>query len=92
MTVTVSGDTIHLTGACLVEDAEPLLLALQADPSRGVDVGTATRLHLAVVQLLLAARPAITGVPGDPFLRDRLLPMLRHINMSETIRAGLDPV
>lgn len=77
MTVTVSGNAIHLVGACLVEDAEPLLLALQADPTRGVDVAAATRLHLAVVQLLLAARPAISGVPADAFLRDRLMPLLR---------------
>ncbi|MET0375370.1 MAG: hypothetical protein ABW128_14080 [Rhizorhabdus sp.] len=80
MSVTVMGDVIALVGACLVEDAEPLLVALQADPGRSVDVGEATRLHLAVVQLLLAARPPLTGVPADSVLRDRLLPLLREVN------------
>jgi len=92
MTVIVSGDTIHLAGACLVEDAEPLLVALQADPTRGVDMGAATRLHLAVVQLLLAVRPALSGVPADPFLRDRLLPLLRQTRIGDTIADGSDPI
>lgn len=80
MSVTVTGNVIALSGACLVEDAEPLLVALQADPRRSVDITGATRLHLAVVQLLLAARPTLTGVPDDPILRDRLLPMLLQVN------------
>jgi len=79
MSVIVTGDVIALVGACLVEDAEPLLVALQADPTRSVDVAEATRLHLAVVQLLLAARPTLTGVPADPVLRDLVLPLMRHV-------------
>jgi hypothetical protein len=92
MTVSVSGDSIRLIGACLVEDAEPLLLAFQADPARSVDIGAATRLHLAVVQLLVAMRPSVTGVPTDPFLRDRLLPLLREAGTSRTIADVPDPV
>jgi hypothetical protein len=77
MSVLVSGDTVHLTGVCFVEDAEPLLLALLANPHCSVDLSAATRLHMAVVQLLLAARPSVAGVPADAFLRDRLMPKLR---------------
>jgi len=77
MSVTVSGDIVHLTGACLVEDAEPLLLAFHANPACTVDVSGAVRLHMAVAQLLLAARPKVSGVPSDVFLRDHLFAKLR---------------
>lgn len=77
MTVRVVDGIIFLEGAPAVEDAEPLLLALQAAPDAVVDIAGASRLHMAIVQLLLATRPAIRGVPTDPFLRDRLLPLLQ---------------
>jgi hypothetical protein len=77
MSVRVDQDVIHLEGACAVGDAETLLAALLARPAAIIDVGAATRLHLAVVQLLLTARPRVRGVPADPFLRDHVLPRLR---------------
>ena len=78
MTVRVDEDIVHLEGACPVNDAEPLLAALQVIPAVIVDVSTVTRLHLAVVQLLMASRATIRGVPADPFLRDFVLPQLRR--------------
>jgi len=86
MSVRVEQNIIHLDGACAVGDAEPLLAALQDCARAVVDISAATRLHLAVVQLLLATRPAIRGVPSDPFLRDQILPLLRQVNPDDAIR------
>ncbi|MDF0489804.1 hypothetical protein PX554_16840 [Sphingomonas sp. H39-1-10] len=65
MSIRVEAGVIHLEGRCLVEDAEPLLLALQDDAGATVSLAGATRLHMAVVQVLLAARAPLTDVPAD---------------------------
>lgn len=85
MSVRPDQHIIHLEGACAVGDAESLLAALQAIPEAIVDLSAATRLHLAVVQLLLAARPAVRGVPADPFLRDHILPRLRQLTAQDAM-------
>lgn len=83
MTVRIDQDVIHLEGHCRVEEAEALLIALQEGPGRIVDVGQLARLHLALMQILLAWSPELRGVPVDPFLRDRLLPIMhRYASLS----------
>jgi hypothetical protein len=76
MTVRICDDVIYLEGRCLVEDAEPLLLALQDHVGMAVNLENAGRLHLAVVQILMAAKPPITGAPKDPIIGRLLLPAL----------------
>lgn len=77
MTVRVEPDGIHLVGRCSAEDADALLVALQEEPGRTVDLGATQRLHLAVAQVLLAARPQIRGVPTGDFLARYLLNLLQ---------------
>jgi hypothetical protein len=77
MTVQVVDDVVRLTGHCPVEEAETLLAAL-AEGARAIDLTDATRLHFALVQILAIARPAIAGLPNEPFLRDMLMPALRY--------------
>lgn len=76
MTVRVVGGVVHLEGNCRVEEAETLLLALQNTSAAVVEVSGLTRMHLALAQILIAQRPALRGVPSDPFLRGWLLPLL----------------
>ncbi len=76
MTVRLEGHAILLEGQCRVEDAEPLLGWLQADRSRIVDLTGAEHLHAAVLQVLMALRPAIRGEGKDPFIRDWITPSL----------------
>ncbi len=83
MTVRIADGIIHLAGHCAVEDAEPLLVALTEAPSRRIDLSEATRLHSAVVQVLLVARPAIGAPPADPFLRDLLMPALQAMEQGQ---------
>ena len=77
MSVRVENDTIRLEGACLVDDAEALLTAFQ-EGCRQVDLGSATRLHLAIVQLLIAFRPKVLVVPDNSFLKLHLLPLFEQ--------------
>ncbi|MBO9601235.1 MAG: hypothetical protein J7496_01870 [Novosphingobium sp.] len=90
MTVRVADGVIFLEGACPVEDAEPLLLALQDCAAAQVDVSGLERMHLAVAQLLLAAGPAIAGAPEPAFLRDLLLPAIAAFAREQTVSGRSD--
>lgn len=71
MTVKRDGDgVIVLAGECGAEDAETLLEHLQAQPAGPVDWSACTRLHAAVLQVLMAAAPTIRGACGDAFVRE----------------------
>jgi hypothetical protein len=68
--------TIILQDACAVEDAEPLLQMLQADPTPAIDWTTCSHLHTAVVQVILASGAARTGPCGDAWAQKWLVPEL----------------
>jgi len=77
MTVIRDADgTIRLDGDCGAEDAEALLRHLGADPGAAVDWRGCTRAHTAVVQVLMALRPAVLGPPADDFLQAHVAPLL----------------
>jgi len=76
MSVRVERGVIHLEGVCPVEDAEPLLMALQA-PGRTIDISAMTRAHMAVAQLLAAAHLNLGDSPSDEFVAKLLVPALR---------------
>jgi hypothetical protein len=59
---------IVLDGECAVEDAETLLQLLQTQPEGPVDWSGCTRLHTAVLQVLMAAAPPMRGECGDAFV------------------------
>jgi hypothetical protein len=77
MTVRVDGERLILSGSCSVEDAEPLLQALQVGGVREIDWSAAEKLHTAVIQLMLAAGVPVTGTPADPRLGRHLRPLFR---------------
>ncbi len=57
-----------LEGVVGVDDAEALAQWLQQQSAPAVHLGKCEHLHGAVLQVLLALRPAITAVPADPLL------------------------
>lgn len=61
--------TVVLEGSCQVEEAESLLQLLQAAAASQVDWTRCTYLHTAVLQVILAARPAVVGRCGDTWVR-----------------------
>ena len=88
MSVRLEGNVILLEGPCRVEDAEPLLGWLQADRGRIVDLTEAEHLHAAVLQTLMALRPALRGTAKDAFLRDWIASALMDQNRPETGQQG----
>ncbi|GAC1347356.1 MAG: hypothetical protein NVSMB18_32090 [Acetobacteraceae bacterium] len=76
MSVNLVGNAIVLSGPARVEDAEPLIALLLEVPGRAVDLTACGPLHAAVLQALLAFRPAVVGPAGDPFVRTWLVPLL----------------
>jgi hypothetical protein len=66
MPLDLSSDPIVLAGACSIEEAEPLLEALRADPARPVDLGGLEHAHTAILQVLMACAPRLVGRPADP--------------------------
>jgi hypothetical protein len=80
MSVRLDGNVILLEGVCRVEDAEPLLGWLQADRGRIVDLTGAEHLHAAVLQILMALRPAWKGAAKDVFIQDWIIPALSDID------------
>jgi hypothetical protein len=76
MSVGLEGNVVWLRGDCRADDAESVLTLLQADPNRSVDLAETSLLHTAVLQVLLALRPELTGPVGDPFIRRWLAPLL----------------
>jgi hypothetical protein len=78
--VTVRRDTdrkIVLDGRCPVEDAEPLCQFLQAKPDALCDWSRCSHLHTAVIQVIMAARPALAGPCGDAWIEEWVAQHLR---------------
>ena len=67
---------IELSGTCGVGDAETLQRGLLAAPDSTVKWDACEQLHTAVLQVLLAARPRVRGVPSNPFLAKHVAPLL----------------
>lgn len=61
-----------LEGLVVVEDAEPLSNWLRQQSRPAVHLGKCEELHAAVLQVLLALRPAIVAPSSDPWLRAAL--------------------
>ncbi|MBI0331721.1 hypothetical protein [Burkholderia plantarii] len=61
-----------LAGVISVEDAEPLLAWLQANPDAELDCVDCEHLHAAVLQALMATHAGISGWPSNPQLRQWL--------------------
>jgi hypothetical protein len=64
MTVRITDGHIVLEGRCPASDAEELLAALCELAGASVDIGGASKMHMAVLQVLLAVRPIVTGCPS----------------------------
>jgi hypothetical protein len=67
--------TIALEGECPIEDAETLTRALIDAPGAAVDWRECDRLHGAVLQVLMVARPALIGPPRGRFLAEHIAPL-----------------
>lgn len=76
MTVRREASTIHLEGACPVEEAEALAALLEGPGAWTVELSACRQLHTSLVQVLIRYRPALAGEPADPFLSRLIMPAL----------------
>jgi hypothetical protein len=76
MTIRLESGKIVLTGDCSVQEAEPLLAMLQSNPDFPVEISTATHLNAAVLQILMAFQPELTGEVNNSFLRRWIAPLI----------------
>jgi hypothetical protein len=67
---------VGLTGSCGAEDALELAEWLANNRAATVDLASCTHLHAAVLQTLLAYRPAISAALHDAFLSRWIGPLL----------------
>lgn len=68
MSVRFSRKVAYLEKDCGSDDAETLLAWLLTNPTGKINLKTCHQLHTAVLQVLLAARPAVTVKPEDQAL------------------------
>lgn len=68
MPIVYSPGLARFEDTCGPEEAEAFLDWIRSDPRLRVDLSAAASLHAALLQVLLAGRPALTAEPGDPFL------------------------
>ena len=80
MTVrTAERELIVLEGKCPSEEAEMLLQRLLAAPEAVVDLQRCESLHAAVIQVLLAAEPALRLPPADTAVGNWLRAVLLRV-------------
>jgi hypothetical protein len=77
MTVTRTADAVVLDAVCDVEDAEFLLQHIQAGVTF-IEWSGCTHLHTACLQVIMAARLPMRGVPANSALARWLAPLLLH--------------
>jgi hypothetical protein len=69
-------DEVRLVGTCGADEALELSDWLSNPGVPKVDLAACTNLHPALLQTLLAFKPAIAVEPTDPFLVRWILPLL----------------
>ena len=87
MTVRREGSTIHLEGACPVEEAETLTMLLETPAAWTIELSACRQMHTSLVQVLLRYRPTIVGEPADPFLSRLVVPALTRAGAPDAIPA-----
>jgi hypothetical protein len=58
----------HFEARCAVEEALDLVQFLTKHPRAKVSLAKCTGMHGALLQVILALRPAIASLPADPLL------------------------
>jgi len=76
MTIRRADNAIMLEGVCAVEDAELLMDELHKGATV-VDWSGCTHLHTACLQVIMASKLPLRGVPANPNLARWVVPILR---------------
>jgi hypothetical protein len=76
MPIRFTKNVAYLEGECDMDDVEPLLEWFREHPKGKVNLKECQFLHTAVLQILMAVRPAVTVMPADEAL-SRWMPPLQ---------------
>ncbi len=76
MPLEITSGTVGLIGNCGADEALEFVDALSAAEMPKIDMSACTNLHPALLQALLAFKPAVSNPPTDPFLVRWILPLL----------------
>ncbi|HZV60939.1 MAG TPA: STAS domain-containing protein [Methylophilaceae bacterium] len=76
MPIEYKPDVARLVGKCTIDETSAFYEWLQKYPQGKVDLSDCEYLHMSLLQLLMAAKPAIAANPNNPFLQ-HWLPYLR---------------
>jgi hypothetical protein len=71
----------HFEGRCAVEEALALVDFLRKHPRAKISLAKCTSMHGALLQVILALRPAVTSLPPDPLLAG----LIRHHDTTEDL-------
>ncbi len=91
MTIRRSEDMIFLEEACTVEDADALLAEIQAGAAM-FDWTGCSFLHTACLQLVLASRLPVRGIPEDAALARWAAPLVTPYTAADLPRQTLQPI
>jgi hypothetical protein len=68
MPYAIEGSTIRIAPQATIEEAEDLHAALRGIEEPVFDLGAAGHVHTAIVQLIMASKARVRGLPDDPVL------------------------
>jgi hypothetical protein len=68
--------TATLTGSVTVDEVEPFVAWLRANPKGRVNLKGSTHLHTGALQAMLLFGTEVSAPPVDPFLAEWVLPVL----------------
>ena len=91
MPVSFHGATATFAGDCTVEEAGPLTEWLLAHPKGRAQLRTCTGLHAALLQTLMALRPAIVALPVAADLAGVIAPVLPPVTPASTRKRAPAP-
>lgn len=67
-----------LSDRCLIEDAEVLLEWLLQNPKGKLNAKSLTYMHTAILQVIIACKPAISLLPEEPTMGKIFQLALKH--------------
>ena len=67
---------VRFDGHCVVEDAMKLLEIFQTAPEAQVDLTACQTMHMALLQVLVAARPRVVASPANRTMADLIHRMI----------------
>ena len=77
MAIEFNDAVVKFEGHCRLEEASALFEWLEQTPAAKIDLTDCERIHTAILQILMVAKPELLASPANPFLKQWLLAYTR---------------